>query len=79
MTIHDWADREAADILSDWADREAADLLEIIKTSGFTRGSLQRSIAKRLRKIADARITDHQLGVERAFDRMFGPEEVVAP
>jgi hypothetical protein len=66
MTVHDWADREAADILT------------ICATGGFNSASCA-SIAKRLREIADARITDHQAGIERAFDRVFGPEEAVAP
>ena len=61
----------------DWADLEAADILASCATEGFTT-SLQRKLAKRLREIADARIADHQIGIERALDRVFGPEETVA-
>jgi|HubBroStandDraft_6_1064221.scaffolds.fasta_scaffold1927551_2 hypothetical protein len=61
----------------DWAYLEAADILASCATEGFTT-NLQRKLAKRLREIADTRIADHQAGVERALDRVFGPEEVVA-
>ena len=61
----------------DWADLEAADILASCATEGFTT-SLQRKLAKRLREIADQRVADHQAGVERAFDRVFGPEEMVS-
>jgi hypothetical protein len=59
--------------LYDWADLEAADILASCAVQGIST-KLQHKLAARLREIADQRVADHVVGIDRAFDRVFGPE-----